>query len=381
MPLIAERPRTWNQLIGQDRVLQMLHALLRKPQHLTRGLVFEGPWAVGKTSAAYLFAQALMCQGDNPLGCGTCPSCRTAIEDLEAHPDFHEIDAALLKDKADEVRNLVNTLSGAPILGRRKVAVLDEAHRLSVEAFDVFLKPLEKADTEVIFIFVSSAASKVPGTISSRCSILRFGKVDQDSLIGMMMVEADRLGIPYRADGLRALARQAQGRPRDAKKGLSLVAALGEVTPETVETALNYEAETIAGEAYRALVARDLQGAIVKADALAQRIGPVDVISTLFHVYSDDLFTTSAFAPSFAPLRDMTAFFIKWSATVHLPADIIPLFMVELNEMRGDLYRRSEQEQVRPRLTEGGKKEQVVRVNDEDKILSGPELKKFVEEF
>lgn len=377
MSLISERPQGWNQVVGQDRVIRMLHALLRNPKYMTRGLIFEGPWAVGKTSCGYLFARGLMCQVGG-LACGQCASCLTADESLDSHPSFKEVDAAQFPSVI-QARGLLDQLYGQTTLGPRLVVIVDEAHNLSPEAFDVFLKPLERGDTDVIFIFVTSKGDQIPGTIRSRCAILRFGKVDQEALIGMLMSAADREGIRYRMDGLRMIARYAEGRPRDAMKGLSLTAALGEINPENVETALNFDAEVIAAEIYQAIIARNLADAITKADELAQRIGPVKVIETMFSSFARDVFTASSVAPSFAPLKEMSTFFVKWSSSTHLPADIMPLFVVELNEMRADLYRKAEQDQVRPTMKSLEQSKQVTKVNLQDRILSATELLALVE--
>ncbi len=378
--MISKQPTKWSQVVGQDRVIRVLHALLRSPQHMTRGYIFEGPYAVGKTSSAHLFARALMCKGSNPLGCGQCDSCLTAEESLDAHPDYQEVDAALFS-KVAETRELIDTKLGVASLGKRLVVIFDEAHRLSPESWDVFLKPLDIPDTEVVFLFVTSEGHKIPGTISSRCPTLRFGKVDHESLTGMLMAAADDAGIVYRHDGLLALARFAQGRPRDAIKALSLVAALGEVTAETVEAAMNYDASVVAASVFEALVGKQLHEAIEKADELAQRIGPVKVIETLFSSFSQDTFTSKAFSSSFAPLKEMSSFFVKWSASHHLPADIMPLFIVELNEMRDELYRKPDEQQVRPSLITPTPARSTTRQVDADPILNAAQMRALLEGY
>lgn len=374
MSMISERPQTWNQVVGQERVIRLLHALLNKPQRMTRGLVFEGPWAVGKTSCAYLFARGLMCQAGG-LGCGECASCQTADESLDSHPSFKEVDASHFPS-AVTARELLDQLYGSPTLGARRVVIVDEAHNLSSVAWDVFLKPLEAKDHDVVFLFVTSKGEQIPGTIRSRCSVIRFSRVDQESLTGMLLAGADRQGIPYRMDGLRSIARYAQGRPRDAVKGLSLVSVLGDVTVENVETALNFEARMIGEEVYAALATKNTSLAIQKSDELAQRIGPSKVIETLFSLYMQDIIGSSAFAMLFAPLKDMTTFFLKWSASSHLPADIIPLFVIELNEMRGDLYRKPEQD--RPRMQQPTERTEPARTQG-NRTVTPSELIAFME--
>lgn len=331
-----KRPKSWNQVIGQSRVLRVLHALLRNPQCMTRGFIFEGPWAVGKTSTAYLFARALMCMGDNPLGCGKCPSCEAAdmslerTGTLEEHPSVREVNAAVYTG-VDRARELLDALDGQATLGGRSVVIMDEAHRLSEQAFDTFLKPLERGDTDVVFIFVTSKGEDIPETIDSRCASLSFGLVDKESLIGLLMSIADQKEVPYTTEGLRALVRFAHGRPRDAIKGLGIVAALGGATPENVETAMNQDAASWAVSILDRIASHESREAIRMADELAQRIGAPHVIEAVFTAYAQGFFTGGNTGS--APLREMTAFFLKWSATPYIPADALPLFITELSEL------------------------------------------------
>lgn len=345
MPALSvDRPQSWNQVVGQERVVRVLHAMLNHPERMTRGFIFEGPYAVGKTSCGYLFARGLLCQVGG-IGCGTCDSCVTA-QSLDSHPSFKEVDASMFPS-ALAARELLERMYGQPTLGNRRVVIVDEAHDLSSVAWDVFLKPLEEDNDEVVFIFITSRGDQIPGPIRSRCSVLRFGKVDLDSLTGMLVTAADTEGIPYKMDGMRLIARYADGRPRDAMKGLSMVSSLGEVTVENVETALNFDATLTAQSIYALLLKGDTVPAIHKADELAQRVGPQKVIETLFTAYMHALFSGSSIPTSFAPLKDMTAFFIKWLAAPNLPADIVPLFIVELHEMRMELYRKPETQRPR----------------------------------
>jgi DNA polymerase-3 subunit gamma/tau len=331
--MIANRPKRWTEVIGQDRVVRVLHALLRTPQFMTRGMIFEGPYAVGKTSCAYLFAKALMCLDEKqPLGCGSCPSCVTADRELGEHNSFMEVDAAS-HSGVEQARALMARLDGPSNLGKRHVVLIDEAHRLSENAWDVFLKPLELGDTTVVFLFVTTDLKGIPDTIQSRCAKLRFGMVSTDDLMGKLMAIADQKNIPYTSDGLRAVAESANGRPRDAVLALALVAATGQVTRENAEAALNQDSGIIAGEIFLAVMEHKIVEAADKADRLAQRIGPVRLIETMFSLYARDIFDGGAVAEYFAPLKEMSAFFLKWNAASHLPADIVPLFVMELSEM------------------------------------------------
>jgi len=156
--LASQRPKTWNSVVGQDRAIRVLQAVLTTAKFIPRGFLLEGVYGVGKTTVAYLLARALMCTGEHPLGCkissGTlldmkiCPSCRTVDRDgIDNHPDFQEVDAGSTKDGVaksgvDAAREIIVTAETLPVLGRRRVTMLDEAHMLTPDAWKVYLKPL-----------------------------------------------------------------------------------------------------------------------------------------------------------------------------------------------------------------------------------------------
>ena len=336
--LISSRPQAWNEIVGQKTVLTLLRQILANQRFMTKGFIFEGPYAVGKTSTAYLFSQALMCLGEGPLPCGECPSCKTELRN-QSHPAFREVDAATYSGVA-AMRELMERVEEPPTLAlaKRRVVIIDEAHRLSPEAFDVFLKPLESSDMGVVFIFVTSEGSKIPLTIQSRCAHLRFGNVPTNDLTGMLMKRAEELKISYTLEGLRTVARHANGRPRDAIKNLGLVAAIGKVTPESTEAVLNYDAETVATTIVAALLKNDKATAVEAADLLSQQIGMPKLIEVLFAFLSRDILTRGEFAPGFAGPAAMNSFFLKWSGPNSLSYDIVPNFIYELSEMRKDIY-------------------------------------------
>jgi DNA polymerase III delta prime subunit len=213
------------------------------------------------------------------------------------------------------------------------VVILNECHQLTNEAWDVFLAVLEADGDSVAFIFTTTDESKVPATIKSRCMVLRFGAVPTEDLTGKLTAIADEQGISYTADGLLTVARYAHGRPRDAVKGLEMVAACGPVTKTEAESVLNYNAPTIGKQIYVDLIRKQLPDAVAKADELTQRIGPSRVIQMMFSLYAQDAFTGRDVNRLFAPLPQMSQFFLKWSGVHHLPSDVIPLFVLELSEL------------------------------------------------
>jgi DNA polymerase III subunit gamma/tau len=337
MSLIAKRPRHWNEVVGQERVLRVLHAALLRQDYITRGFIFEGTKGVGKTSVAHLFARALMCTGKDPMGCSVCPSCVTfdgMVDNLEfSHPDFTQVDAAAVSGVGKARELLISSLQAASI-SRCKIILIDEAHRLSGEAWDAYLAPLEQADKRVMMLFVSSEARSIPATITSRCAKLRFSKLDENSLLGLLMSRADKEKIGYTLDGLRAIAHMAKGSARDAINYLTIAAITGKITPEEVREIINLDVEDTCNRIFQAILAEDLPAAAALADTASQYLIPALLIEELFSFYARQVFTGGSIAASFPRLSDLSAFFLKWTASPLIPSDVLPLMLYELSELR-----------------------------------------------
>jgi len=172
--LSLDRPGYWTSVIGQDRVVKVLTSTLTKSsKRISLGWLFEGVHGVGKTTVGYIMARALMCHVD-PLGCSPhsqhkCPSCEIFDETdgHTTHPDFMELDAASHSGVV-EAREIVQIAESLPTIGRYRVVLIDEVHRLSRDSWDVYLKPLERVGSQTIFIFVTNDSFKIPRTIRSR---------------------------------------------------------------------------------------------------------------------------------------------------------------------------------------------------------------------
>ncbi len=156
---------------------------------LYRNLIFpvyllSGTRGCGKTSVARIFAAALNCEAleqfqKNPqnqqLPCLTCASC-LAMQAIN-HPDFIEIDAAS-HTGVDNVRAIIDAASFVPVLGKKKIYLIDEAHMLSKAAFNAFLKILEEPPISVVFMLATTDPHKIIETVTSRCFQLFFEPIE-----------------------------------------------------------------------------------------------------------------------------------------------------------------------------------------------------------
>ena len=120
-------------------------------------ICFQEQRGCGKTSIARIFAAAINCDAletfqKNPQVQIPCLECRSCIA-MKAmnHPDFIELDAAS-NTGVDNIRQIIDAASFVPVLGRKKVYLIDEAHMLSKAAFNAFLKILEEPPQSVVFM-------------------------------------------------------------------------------------------------------------------------------------------------------------------------------------------------------------------------------------
>jgi len=306
--------------------------------------LFEGPYGVGKTSLAQIYARAIMCTTSN-LGCGKCPSCLTFDEDPEIHPDFLTIDAAS-HSGVDKSREILSQHDSVPVVGARRVLYIDEVHRLSKEASDTYLKPLERASDKLVFLLSTTEGARVSKTVRSRCSKIRMGLVDNETVVGLLCAIATRHEIPYELDGFKLIARAAKGHVRDAVGLLDTVAAIGTVTRELVGTYAEAEIEDTALKVLYLIAIGKVRESVPHLLHLGRLIDPPKVIQILFSWYGRAVFSDASVAEADVPVLAQisgrmsnpaaaTAIFLKWSAASTLPVDALPVFASELGAIVG----------------------------------------------
>ena len=215
------RSKQFDELVGQKLVVRTVK------NSLYRNLIFpvylfSGTKGCGKTSMARLFAAALNCQEletfrKNPqkivLPCLVCFSC-TSMQKVQ-HPDFIEIDAAS-HTGVDNVRQIIDAASFVPVLGSKKIYLIDEAHMLSKAAFNALLKVLEEPPSSALFILATTDPHKVLDTVRSRCFQLFFHPISQTELIAHLTYICQQEKISFDLLSLELIAHVAEGSMRDA---------------------------------------------------------------------------------------------------------------------------------------------------------------------
>lgn len=251
------RPRRFADVVGQEIAVEILREAVRRDR-LSHAYLLAGPRGTGKTSVARILAEAATCHApDDGEPCGRCPSCLAA--EGAGHLDIVEIDAASNRG-IDEVRDLRERVLHAPVLGRRKVYVVDEVHMLTPEAFNAFLKTLEEPPAHVLFIFATTEPHKLPITVLSRCQRYDFHRIPEPLLVARLRAVAEAEGLEAEDEALVRIAGASDGGLRDALSLLDQVMAGGPVTDARVRDIL--------GSLDEALLTR-LVEAMLQGDAAA----------------------------------------------------------------------------------------------------------------
>ncbi|TPG12113.1 DNA polymerase III subunit gamma/tau [Sphingomonas oligophenolica] len=216
------RPQTFDQLIGQDAMVQTLGNAIRRDR-LAHAFLMTGVRGVGKTSTARLIAKALNCIGPDGTGgptidpCGLCEPCRAIAEGR--HIDVIEMDAAS-HTGVDDVREIIDASRYAAVSARFKIYIIDEVHMLSKNAFNALLKTLEEPPAHVKFLFATTEVNKVPVTVLSRCQRFDLRRITADKLAEHFLMVATQEGVVADPEALMLIARAAEGSARD---GLSIL--------------------------------------------------------------------------------------------------------------------------------------------------------------
>jgi len=218
------RPRTFEQVVGQQHVMRALANGLEQGR-LHHAFLFTGTRGVGKTTIARILAKALNCeQGVSAKPCGECGAC-TEI-DAGRFVDLLEIDAAS-RTGVDDIREVLDNVQYAAARGHYKVYLIDEVHMLSTHAFNALLKTLEEPPEHVKFLLATTDPQKLPITVLSRCLQFHLKKLNlreiNDQLAHILAEEK----LDSEPTALDLLARAAQGSLRDALSLLDQAIAYG----------------------------------------------------------------------------------------------------------------------------------------------------------
>jgi len=207
------RPKTFEEIIGQDAIVQTLTNSLSQNK-LAHAYLFSGLRGSGKTTTARILAKAMQCvKGPTPTPCEVCENCKMANEN--SHIDIIEMDAASNR-KIEDIREIIEHTKYKPSIGRYKIFIIDEVHMLTNEAFNALLKTLEEPPLYVKFILATTDPLKLPSTILSRVQHFRFNKIPESTIESYLQNILAKENATYEPEALRLIVKNAKGSVRDS---------------------------------------------------------------------------------------------------------------------------------------------------------------------
>ena len=264
------RPQTFEDVVGQDAITTALKNAIGE-RRVASGYLFTGTRGTAKTTCARILAKALNCIGPdetgtapNPHPCGVCGPCRGIA--ASAFVDVLEMDAAS-HGKVDDVRDLVASIKFPPMEGRYKVYIIDEAHQLSRDAMDAFLKTLEEPPDRVVFVLATTEIDKLPITIASRCQVYEFKRGSVAQISSRLREVLENEGVGADPAAVTLIARAADGSYRDSLSLLEQVLAYQRehLTAEDVTVVLGTIGEDLLARVVDLIADSDAAGAFAMA--------------------------------------------------------------------------------------------------------------------
>ncbi len=206
----------FSDIISHERPKAILQAALRRDR-VAHAYLFFGARSIGKRLTAMRFTQAINCEAPpgsaDPDACGSCRACQQ-INAL-THPDVLLIqpdeERATPHIKIEQIRELDPHVIYLPLVGARKICIIDQADRMTLGAANALLKTLEEPPAHSVFILISDRPAAMPATVRSRCQGVRFAAPARTEVEAALIMKRE---LP--PDDARFLALATEGRLGEA---------------------------------------------------------------------------------------------------------------------------------------------------------------------
>lgn len=274
------RPHRFDDVLGQNNALKGLKKRVAEGQIMkSPTYMFTGSRGCGKTTSARILAAAVNCEfSDDGNPCAKCDQC-LAIMSGRMTGAVNELNAADNRG-IDSIRAIIDTMPMG-VAAKYKVYIIDEIHRLTIDAFNALLKTIEEPPADnIIFIFATTDPEQVIDTIRSRATQVQFRDLSDDDLYGLAKDISDKESIEVSEDDLWEIVAAGNGSARDTIGALESV-SLGQ--PLSVTNTMHSLIE--------ACINRDVSSGLV-AIAEADADGSINyrtLIGKMFSFWRDSL--------------------------------------------------------------------------------------------
>lgn len=169
----------FDMIVGQQKPIKLLKNLI-KFNRVGHAYLFTGTEGVGKKITAIAFSKAINCPNlaENLNPCNHCSSC-LKIE-KGTHPDFQIISPTESSITIEQIRGIKEVVYWQPLENRKKIFLIDEAHKMTVQASNSLLKILEEPPPFVLFVLLSDKPENILPTIISRCQKIPFHPISTE---------------------------------------------------------------------------------------------------------------------------------------------------------------------------------------------------------
>lgn len=272
------RPIRYEDVLGQESSVAVLKQFVVEGRGFHQSYVFCGQHGSGKTTLGRILARSLLCESPvDGAPCDQCDSCVTFLNG-DSHECFEELDAATKSGKADLSR-IIEDLQYSTVSGKRRIYLFDESHRLSKQALDALLKPMEdnipgSEDKRLVCIFCTTEPERMVNTIFSRCAPAFVIKAaSMASIAGRLSVICEHESIEYESEALMMISEQSGSHIRDAIKLVEGVSMLGGLTRANVSKYLHFDTNDLVLDLLDSL-GSDLPRAVSCAASLSSSVSP-----------------------------------------------------------------------------------------------------------
>lgn len=270
---VKYRPKVLTDLVGQDHIVKQISGMFHG-KRMPSSILLHGATGLGKTTIARMLATMVNCR---KLDLGTLTPCGQCVSCIQSdHPDIVELNAADTRG-IDDIRSLIQQARNMPVVGRKRIFIVDEAHQLTTQAAQTLLKPLEEPPPHTLWIVCTMSPDKLLPALAKRFLPLQVKSVETEVLVKRLYRIAKREGLDFKTvkDGpkiLRSVAEFSNGTVRDSIQLLeSVLLAFASGEDVDVGSVLSKfsvgsdaELDALAATLVHAILVKDMSG-IVKS--------------------------------------------------------------------------------------------------------------------